>query len=122
MLRGGRRGVCSVGLPASRETYPEDQPGIPHMPAVAEVVREEAPAVAHVLVAEEDAHAVVRWGVLAVVVVPYQAEEERAGGGHDGDVGREPVVVVDRQGVDDLADEGVVGDGADDIVANARGV
>ena len=50
------------------------------------MVREEAPWVVVVLIGEEDTHASVVYGVRAVVVPPDDAEEERAGGCHDGDV------------------------------------
>jgi hypothetical protein len=100
---------------------PEDDLDVGPVPAVAEVVREEAPGVVVVFLRKEDADAVVTLGGQVVVVPPDDAEEERARGGHDGDVGEGPSAVVVGERVDGLEEEGVAGDGAHGVVGDARG-
>lgn len=101
--------------------HPKDDFDVGPVPAIAQVVREEAPGVVVVLVGEEDAHTVLVEGRSGGVVSPDDAEEERAGRGHDGDVGQWPAAVVVGQRVDGLEKEGVTGDGAHGIVGDACG-
>jgi hypothetical protein len=51
-------------------------------------------------------------------VSPDDAEEERSGRGHDGDVWQRPAAVVVGQGVDRLQEEGVAGNGAHSVVGD----
>ncbi|KAH9872774.1 hypothetical protein J1614_005168 [Plenodomus biglobosus] len=101
--------------------HPEDDLDVGSVPAVAQVVGEETPGMVVVLVGEEDAHAIVVEGLRIVVVAPDDAEEERAGRGHDGDVWEWPAAVVVGQRVDGLEEEGVAGNGAHGIVGDASG-
>jgi len=95
---------------------PEDDLDIGPVPAVSEVVGEETPGVVVVFLWEEDAHAVLVDGAGVVVMSPHKTEEERSGGGHDGDVGERPATVVVGQGVDGLEEERVTRDRAHGIV------
>jgi len=58
---------------------------------------------------------------LALVLLPQDAEEQRARAGHDGDVGHAVVAGVLLEAGDDALEEGVVRDGAHGVVADARG-
>jgi hypothetical protein len=101
--------------------HPEDELDVIVVPAVSEMVGEEAPRVIVVLVGEEDANTVGSFGAAVVVVSPDDAQEERAGGGHDGDVWQHPFAVVVGEGVNGLEEERVAGDRAHSIVGDARG-
>lgn len=100
---------------------PENDLDIGPVPAVSEVVGEEAPGVVVVFFGEQDAHAVLVDGTSVVVMSPHKTEEERSGGGHDGDVGEWPATIVVRQGVDGLEEEGVTRDRAHGIVGDTGG-
>ena len=100
---------------------PEDDLDIGPVPAVAEVVGEEAPRVVVVLFGEQDAHALLVDGAGVVVVPPDQTEKQGARRGHDGDVGQRPAAVVVGQRVNGLEEEGMAGNGAHGIVGDARG-
>jgi hypothetical protein len=100
---------------------PEDDLDVGPVPAVAQVMREEAPGVVVVFVREQNAQAVVALGALVHVVAPDDTEVERTGGCHDGDVGEGPAAVVVGQRVDGLQKERVAGNGAHDIVGDTGG-
>jgi hypothetical protein len=110
--------------------HPEDELDVVVVPAVAQVVGEEAPAVVIVLCGEEDAHAVGIFWVSLVVVAPDDAKIQRTGRGHDSDVRQRPPAVVVGQAVDGVEEElvarhgahGVVGDACRGRLANPRGV
>nr|POE76215.1 hypothetical protein CFP56_59694 [Quercus suber] len=106
--------------------YPEDQLHVSAVPAVADMVREETPGVAVVLLGEEDAdpsavRAIAEVEPFRGPVPPDDGEEERSGARHDGDVGHDPAAVVVLQLLDDPHEEGMLGHGAHDIVADAGG-
>ena len=101
--------------------HPEDEPDVVAVPAIAKVVREEAPRVVVVLVGEEDANSIIAHGVSVVVVSPDHAQEEGSSGGHDGNVRQNPSSVVVWKGIDGLQEEGVARDGTHGIVGNTCG-
>ena len=128
--------TCGVNTPEQSETdgeaqdgddhpvrgHPEDELDVVVVPAVTQVVCEEAPAVSVVFGGEENTDAVQTfWGEL-VVVAPDDAKVQRTGGGHDGDVGEGPAAVVVRQAVNGVKEELVARHRAHGIVGNARGV
>lgn len=100
---------------------PEDDFDVGPVPAVAQVVREEAPRMVVVLLRKKDPDAVVAGGVRVVVVAPYDAEVERACRGHDCDVWEGPSAVVVGERVDGLEEEGVAGYCAHGVVGDAGG-
>jgi hypothetical protein len=100
---------------------PEDNFDVGPVPAVSDMVREEAPRMIVVLLGEQDAQTVVADGTGVVVVSPHEAEEERSGRGHHGDVRQGPPAVVVGQRVDRLQEEGVARDSAHCVVGNAGG-
>jgi len=100
---------------------PEDDLDIGPVPAVSKVMGEETPGVVVVFLWEEDAHAVLVDGTGVVVMSPHKTEEERSGGGHDGDVGERPATVVVGQGVDGLEEERVTRDRTHGIVRDTSG-
>jgi hypothetical protein len=102
-------------------THPEDQFHIVAVPAVAKMMGEETPFMVVVLVGEEDADSVVANGVAVIIVSPNYAKEERARGGHDGDVWHDPPTVVIWKRVDGLEEEWVAGDRAHGVVGNTSG-
>lgn len=105
--------------------HPEDEPRVAAVPRVALVFLEEGPRVLAVLVRHEDADAAgpvgAFIGVVGHPVLPEHGEEERAGRGHNGDVGQDPAVVVALELGDDVEEEGVLGHGAHGIVGDAGG-
>jgi hypothetical protein len=100
---------------------PEDDLDVRVVPAVAKVVREEAPWVVVVFIREENAHAVVALGPGVVVVAPDETKVERARRSHDSDVGQGPAAVVVGQRVDSLEEEWVARNCAHGVVGDARG-
>lgn len=100
---------------------PEDDLDVGPVPAVSEVVCEEAPRVVFVLIGEHNAQAVVALWIRVAVVAPDEAEVQRSGGGHDGDVGERPATVVSGQGVNGFEEEGVVGNGPHSVVGDTGG-
>jgi hypothetical protein len=98
---------------------PEDKLDVVAVPAVAQVVGEEAPRVVVVLVGEEDAQTVHSLRVGVGVVTPDQTEVQRPGRRHDGDVREHPSTVVVGQRVDCLEEEGVARNGAHGIIGDA---
>lgn len=110
--------------------HPEDELDIVVMPAVAEVVGEEAPAVAVVLCGEENAYAVHTLWLQFVVVAPDDAKVQWPGRGHDGDVWQGPSAVVVGQAIDGIEEElvaryrahGIVGDACGGGLAHPGGV
>lgn len=101
--------------------HPEDQPGVGPVPAVADVVGEEAPRVPVVLVLHEDADAPGLGDALMHVLLPDDGEEEGARGIHDGDVGEQPAAVVGLQQLDHAEEERVLGDRAHGVIGYPRG-
>lgn len=89
------------------------------------MMAKEAPGVLVILLLlHEDADAAAAEAVADVVArghvfFPDDAEEERAGRVHDGDVGQVPVFVVFHQRVDDAQEEGVLRGGAHGVVGDA---
>mgnify|MGYP003624084313 CR=1 FL=1 len=100
---------------------PEDDLDVSPVPAVPKMMCEEAPWVVVVLVREENAYTIVALRIRIVVVAPDDAEIERAGGSHYGDVWEGPSSVVVSQRVDGLQEEWVAGDRAHGIVRNTGG-
>ena len=100
---------------------PEDDLDVGPVPAVAQVVGEEAPCVVVVLIGEEDTQAVGAFGALVHVVAPDETEEERTGRGHDCDVWQGPTAVVVGQRIDGLEEEWVAGYCAHDIIRDTGG-
>lgn len=89
------------------------------------MMAKETPGVAVVFVLHEDADAAAAQVVAHVVArghvfFPDDAEEERAGGVHDGYVGELPVFVVFHQRVDDTQEEGMLWGSAHGVVGDAR--
>lgn len=101
--------------------HPKDDFDVRLVPAVAEVVGEEAPGVVVVFVGKEDADTILVEGHCGGVVSPDDAEKKRAGRGHDGDVGQWPAAVVVGQRVNSLEEEGVARDSAHGIVGDTGG-
>lgn len=73
---------------------PEDNLDVCPVPAVSDVVGEEAPRVVVVLVWKEDAYTVRAFGRRVVVVAPDDAEIQRASRGHYSDVWKGPAAVI----------------------------
>lgn len=90
------------------KTYPENQLSILAVPAVANVVGEETPRVAVVLVLHEDTDPVGLAGLVEHVFFPQNRQEKRTGRVHDGDVGKQPAAVVGLQEFDNTEEEGVL--------------
>ena len=90
------------------------------MPAVPQVMGKETPRMPIILRGKDQPHPIVAraWAV-RVVLNPENAEEERAGRGHDGDVGQRPPAVVLLQRGDNVQEERVIGHGAHCIVGYA---
>lgn len=103
-------------------SHPEDELDISPVPTVAQVVGEETPGMVIVLIGEEDADPAVTFLGHAVVVSPDDAEVERTGRSHDGDVWKNPLAVVVREGVDGLQEEWVTGNSAHNIVRDTSGI
>ena len=118
--------IChmSVRVPSAHHcgAYPENQLHIAAVPAVAEMMGEEAPGMVVVLVWEQDANSISSFRICVVVVSPDETEEQWTGGSHDGDVRENPSAVVLGERVDCLEEEGVARDGAHGIIGDARGV
>jgi hypothetical protein len=100
---------------------PENELDVVAVPAVAQVVGEEAPGMVVVLVWEENAQTVHALRVRVAVVSPDQAEVQRSGRSHDGNVWEHPSAVVVGQRVDGLEEERVAGNRAHGVVGNASG-
>ena len=100
---------------------PENNLHVSPVPAVAEVVSEEAPGVVVVFVREEDAQAVGAFRALVHVVAPDETEVERASRCHDGDVRKWPATVVVGQRINGLEEEWVAGDCAHNVVGDTGG-
>ena len=100
---------------------PENDLDIRPVPAVADVVREEAPRVIVILVREEDAYSVIALGGYIVVVSPDDAEIEGPGGCHDGNVWEGPSAVIVRERIDSLQEERMAGNRAHSVVRDAGG-
>lgn len=73
---------------------PEDDLDVGPVPAVAQVMREEAPGVVVVFVRKQDTQAVGALRALVHVVAPDDTEVEGTGGCHDCDVREGPAAVV----------------------------
>ena len=101
--------------------HPEDNLDIGLVPAVSEMVGEEAPRVVVVLVGKENAHAVLLCGSSRVVMSPDDAEKERACRSHDRDIWERPAAVVVCQRVDGLEEEWVAGNRAHGVVGDTSG-
>lgn len=54
-------------------------------------------------------------------MTPDDAQEERAGRGHDGDIWQDPIAVVSWERVDDTQEEGMARDRAHGVVGDASG-
>lgn len=102
--------------------HPEDELDIVVVPAVSEVVGEEAPGVVVVLVGEEDPYAFSANGVCVVVVAPNDAQEQGPGGGHDGDIRENPPSIVVREGINGLEEEGMTGHRAHGVIGDTGGI
>ena len=102
-------------------SHPENELDVVVVPAVTQVVCEEAPAIPVVLGGEEDADAVQTVWVEFVVVAPDDAKVQRTGRGHDGDVREGPAAVVIRQAINGVEEELVARHRAHGVVGNARG-
>ena len=81
--------------------HPEDGLGVVAVPRVAPVDAKEAPGLVAVLIGHQDAHARLLGSDARQVLLPDDAEKQRAGVVHDGHVGDLPVAVVTLQVVDD---------------------
>lgn len=90
------------------------------VPAVSEMVREEAPCMV-VLFREKNAYAVAIDGAGVVAVPPDDAEEERFGRRHNSGVWQWPATVVVRQRADRLQKEGMAGSSAHSVVGDTGG-
>lgn len=117
----GGDGEASHGQQHPVAAHPEDGLGVLPVPAVPLDDVEEAPAVALVVAGHQDADALRGLAGDADVLLPDDGQEEGAGAVHDGDVGHAPVAAVGLEGLDDAQEEGVLGDGAHGVVADARG-
>ena len=111
--------------PAKRQQHPvfpqpEDRLRILPVPTVPRRDVEDAPLVVAVLGRHEDAHMVFERALHAHVLLPDNRQEERSGGGHDGDVWHAIVFCVVLEALDDALEEGMVGDGAHGVVTNSR--
>lgn len=89
-------------------SHPENQLSILAVPAVANVVGEETPRVAVVLILHEDTDPVGLAGLVEHVFFPQNRQEKRTGRVHDGDVGKQPAAVVGLQEFDNTEEEGVL--------------
>jgi hypothetical protein len=105
----------------SIQCHPENDLDIGPVPAIADMVGEEAPRVVVVLIGEENAHAIVARRARVVVVSPYDAKIERASGCHYGNVWERPSAVVISERVDGLEEEGMTGYSAHGIVGDTSG-
>ena len=101
--------------------HPEDQPGVGPVPAVADVVGEEAPRVPVVLVLHADADTPGLGAAFMHVLLPDDGEEEGASRIHDGDIGEQPAAVVGLQQLDHAEEERVLGDRAHGVIGYPRG-
>ncbi|KFZ23141.1 hypothetical protein V502_02380, partial [Pseudogymnoascus sp. VKM F-4520 (FW-2644)] len=111
--------------PAKRQQHPvfpqpEDRLRILPVPTVPRRDVEDAPLVVAVLGRHEDAHVVFEGALYAHVLLPDNRQEERSGGGHDGDVWHAIVFCVGLEALNDALEEGMVGDGAHGVVTNSR--
>lgn len=84
------------------------------------MVREEAPGMVVVLVAEQNAHPGLVRRALGRVVPPDDAQEERPGGAHDGNVRQQPIPIVLGQHVNYAQEERMTRDRAHGVVGDAR--
>lgn len=90
------------------KTYPENQLSILAMPAVTDMVGEETPRVAVVLVLHENTDSVSLAGLVEHVFLPQDRQKQRTCRVHDCDVGKQPAAVVGLQEFDNTEEEGVL--------------
>lgn len=90
------------------------------MPAVAPVVREEAPGESVVLILHEDANARRLAWLVAHVLFPDHRQEEGASRVHNGDVWQKPAPVIRLQRLDDTEEERMLWHGTHRIVGDTR--
>lgn len=96
------------------------------MPTAALVMAEKTPRMTIVLVLHQNPYPSTARPVANVlarghVFFPDDAEKQRAGAVHDGDIWELPVFVVGLQGLNHQEEEGVGGDGAHGVIGDTRG-
>lgn len=102
------------------KTYPENQLSIFPVPAVTDVVGEETPCVAVVLILHQNPHPACLVGLIKHVLLPEHREKKRTGRVHDRDVRKQPAAVVRLQQLNDAKEERMLGDRAHRIIGDAR--
>lgn len=98
--------------------HPEDQAGILAVPAVAHVVREEAPRVPVVLIAHQDADTARLAGVGLHVLLPDHRQKQGTSRVHNRDVREEPMAVIRLQQLNRTQEEGVLGNRSHGVVGD----
>lgn len=101
--------------------HPEDDGHVAPMPAATLMIIEEAIRVLVVGLANQhpDALSVRPPTLRRDILLPHDAQEQRAGAVHDSDVGQAPVAIIRLEAADDMLVEGVAGGGAQGVVADA---
>ena len=107
-------------------THPEEESYIAAVPGAASIEREERGVELAVLTWSQDADTpgpVCAFSqVQGHISLPDHGEEQRAGAGHDGDVGEEPVAIVGLELLGHEQEERVARRGAHSVVRDPRGV
>jgi hypothetical protein len=119
--------------------HPKDCFGVAGMPRRALVHGKEAPWVfvipdgtvslvdvewklrACLLFGHKDPHSALLGRAPANILLPDDAQKERAGAVHDSDVGNAPITIVLLEALDDAQEEGMLGHRAHSVVRDARG-
>ena len=102
------------------KTYPENQLSILAVPAVANVVGEETPCVAVVLILHQNPDPACLVGLIKHVLLPEHREEKWTSRVHDRDVRKQPAAVVRLQQLNDAKEERMLGNRSHRIVGNTR--